>query len=152
MDEFEVTPETIELQTEGLVRDLDHINYLIAELNADKLKLEKRLLERFNRVTYCESGNIAEIAHEGQKPHVCGKYKVTIKTDYIYSLNKEEYSIYKHTLPHAFNPVNETIKYEVNKRAFREAQKYASLSEQQMLARFIELKPAKPSIKIEAHL
>lgn len=151
-DPFENVQIDVKEKIEELIKDLEHVNYHIAQLAIDKSALEKKLLEYTKRVTYGESGDITDISHEGQKSHVYGKYRVTIKTDYIYTLNKDEYSIYKQYVPKGLNPVQETTKYEVNKRIFRDAHKYASNDELNAMYKFIVLKPSKPNVKIEANV
>jgi len=56
---------------------LDFVNFQIAELIDIKQKLETSIIDGLKH------------AHEGSKTYDVGKYKVTVKTDFIYSLDKE---------------------------------------------------------------
>lgn len=122
------------------VKALDFVNFQIAELLDIKKKLELKIIEG--------SGH----DYEGSKTYEIGKHKVTIKTDFIYSLDKEEYQIYKSQIPAEFNPVRESIKYEVDKRMMKKCDSYASKDHMMLLSNFITKNPAKANIKIGANI
>jgi hypothetical protein len=118
------------------VKALDFVNYQISELVDIKQKLEEEIIEGLSH------------AHEGSKSYVVGKYKVTIKTDFIYSLDKEEYSVLKGHVPAEFNPVKESVSYTIDKRIIKKAEDYASKDELMLLSKLISKKPAKPNVKV----
>ncbi len=120
------------------VNTLNLINYQLAELMRIKEELEARLNALF------------EHGDEGQKTYVCDKFKVTIKSGYNYSLNKEEYESIGSRLPAQFNPVKQRIAYDLDKKIIRDAEKYASQEDMQVLSSIITKKPAKLNVKIAA--
>ena len=125
---------------EDNVKALDFCNFQIAEILDIKQKLELKIIEGL------------EHTYEGSKTYEVGKHKVTVKTDYIYSLDKEEYQVYKSKIPAEFNPVRESIKYEVDKRLMRKAEEYASKDDMMLMSNFITTKPAKANVKIGANI
>ena len=125
---------------EDNVKALDFVNYQLAELVKIKQKLELKIIEGLRH------------EHEGTRTYEVGTHKVTIKTDLIYTLDKEEYEIYKQKIPLEFNPVKESIKYEVDKRLMRKAEEYASKDDMMLMSNFITSKPAKANVKIGANI
>jgi hypothetical protein len=136
--------ESYECEVDPLLDDnvkaLDFVNFQIAELLDIKQKLELKIIEDLRH------------NHEGSRTYEVGKHKVTIKTDYIYSLDKEEYQIYKSQIPAEFNPVRESIKYDIDKRIIKKCDDYASNKDMLTLSKFITKKPAKPNVKIGANI
>jgi hypothetical protein len=122
------------------VKALDFVNFQIAELIDIKQQLELKIIEGLHH------------DHEGSKTYEVGMHKVTVKTDFIYSLNKEEYQIYKYKIPTEFNPVKESVKYEVDKRIMKKCDDYASQDDMMILSNFITKKPAKANVKIGANI
>jgi hypothetical protein len=125
---------------EDNVKALDFVNFQIAELLDIKQKLELKIIDGIGH------------NYEGSRTYEVGKHKVTIKTDLIYSLDKEEYQIYKSQIPSEFNPIKESIKYEVDKRIMKKCDEYASKDDMMMLSNFITTKPAKANVKIGANI
>lgn len=125
---------------EDNVKALDFVNFQIAELIEIKSKLELKIIEG--------SGH----DREGSRTYEIGKHKVTIKTDFIYSLDKDEYQIYKSQIPSEFNPVRESMKYDIDKRVIKKCDDYASREDMILLSKFITKKPAKANIKIGANI
>ncbi len=125
---------------EDNVKALDFCNFQIAELLEIKQKLELKVIEGLAH------------EHEGSRTYEVGKHKVTVKTDYIYSLDKEEYQIYKSQIPAEFNPVRESIKYDIDKRIVKKCDDYASNDDMMLLSKFITKKPAKANVKIGANI
>lgn len=119
---------------------LDFVNFQIAELIDIKQKLELKVIEGLQH------------NHEGSKTYDVGKYKVTVKTDFIYSLDKDEYHIYKSKIPPAFNPIKEDISYRIDKRIIKHAEEYASSEEMLLLGQLIVKKPSKPNVKVSANV
>ncbi len=134
-------------QTEDMIRQLEHVNYLIAEMNVDKQKLERELLLRFKRIAFDDNDKM-HISKEGGETVQVGKYNLTMTTNYTYRINKKEYEVYKNHVRREFNPVTEKVSYELNKKAYREAMVYGDVDDKLMLSNFIELEPAKPTVKV----
>lgn len=132
MFEYDNTEELINEK----VKALDFVNYQMSELVEIKQKLELEIIEDLKHV------------HEGQKSYDIGKYKVTIKTDYIYSLDKEEYGVMKSHIPQEFNPVKESVSYTIDKRIIKKAEEYASNDDLMLLGKLISKKPGKPNVKV----
>lgn len=125
-------------EIKDLVSTLNTVNYQLAELSRIKEALEPRLAE------------LLQHGEDGSKTYVCGKHKVTVKTAWIYSLNKDEYVTMGTRIPACFNPVSMRTSYDLNKSIMRDAEKYASPEELELIATMITKKPAKLSIKISA--
>lgn len=119
-------------------KTLNMINFEIAELARIKEELEARLCA------------LLQHGDDGSKSYIINKFKVTLKTGYNYTLNKEEYMIMGSRLPQCFNPVKQVMKYELDKSVIRDAEKYASPEELNLLAQVISKKPAKLHIAIKA--
>jgi len=121
-----------------LISTLNTINYQIAELSRIKEELDPRLAE------------LLEHGEDGSKTYIAGKYKVTVKSGWIYTLNKEEFAIMGARLPSCFNPVTTRMSYDLNKSVIRDAEKYASADELALLAQVISKKPSKLNVRISA--
>lgn len=119
-------------------KTLNTISYEIAELTRIKEELEARLCA------------LMEHTDDGSKSYIMDKYKITISTGYNYSLNKEEFAIIGSQIPECFNPVKQKISFEIDKRIIKEAEKYASKEELNLLATIISKKPKKLAVKITA--
>jgi predicted O-linked N-acetylglucosamine transferase (SPINDLY family) len=122
------------------VTALNLVNFQLAELLQIKQQLEASIIKQLDHDI------------EGSKTYDVDRYKVTIKTDFIYALDKAEYEIYKHHIPVEFNPVKESIAYTVDKRVVNKAETYASSKELLLLSKIIHKKPAKPNIKVTANV
>jgi ribosomal protein S17E len=122
---------------EDKVKTIDAINHQIAEFNRIKSELEQQVFD--------------SLEHDkiGQKSYIVGEYAVTIKTGVNYSINLEEYEVYKNHLSDSFNPVIQKTKYEVNKKLLEEAQKYGSQKDLETIAKFITEKPAKLYVAVK---
>lgn len=123
-----------------VVETLEIVNYQLAQLKEIKERLENQVVEKVNHTI------------EGQKKYDCGKYAVTVKSGVIYSLDKNEYQIYKNHLQESLNPVREKISYEIDKKHMKEVEKYASQKDLEVMAHFITKKPAKVSVSIKANV
>jgi hypothetical protein len=119
-------------------KTLNTINYEIAELARIKEELEARLCA------------LLEHGDDGSKTYVCDKYKVTVTTGYNYTLNKEEYMTIGSHLPQCFNPVRQKISFELDKTIIKDAEKYGSVDDLNLLAQIISKKPKKLHVKIGA--
>lgn len=117
-------------------KTLNQINYQIAELTRMKEELEQRLSATL------------EHKEEGQQTYIEGRWKITVKTGFNYSLDKEEYESIGRRLPAQFDPVNKIVKYELNKKIIRDAYTYGSKHDIEILDQIIKKKPAKLSVTI----
>ena len=138
-NEYWSNPEIIrnnELQ--DILSTLNNINYQIAELARIKEELEKRV------------NALLEHHDDGSKTYVVDKFKVTIKSGYNYSLNKDEYEVIGSRLQSCFNPVKQKISYELDKKVIRDCEKYGSKEDVLLLSQVISKKPAKLNIRISA--
>lgn len=139
VDEYWADPDMIrDDELQDLISTLNSINFQIAELQRVKESLEPRV------------SGLLQHGDEGSKTYVCGKHKVTVKSGWIYTLNKDEYITMGARLPACFNPVTTRMSYDLNKSVIRDAEKYASSEELQLLATMISKKPAKLNVKITA--
>ena len=117
---------------------LNLIGYQMAELARIKEELEARVCA------------LLEHGDDYSKTYVCDKYKVTVKTSYIYSLDKEEYEVVGKRLPLQFNPVTTKTSYHLDKNIIKNAERYASADDLALLATLISKKPAKLSVTLKA--
>lgn len=117
---------------------LERLAYEIADLSRCKEELEKHMAA------------LLEHSEEGQRTYIEGRYKVTIKTGWNWSLNKEKYEMIGRQLDSKLDPVQKVTKYELNKKIIRDA--YASGNERdiQILDEILTKKAAKLSVTIGA--
>ena len=125
------------------IKNLDRVNYELAQLKDIKEQLENILLEHIGR---------SNMEYEGTKSHALGKFKLEVKTDYNYKINKDEYEVYQNFLPREFNPVIGEIKYRVDKKIFKSIDVYGSDDQKKIRDKFIILEKSKPSIKVRANV
>jgi hypothetical protein len=151
----EVNKMDNEHRIEDILKTINLVNYQVAELVDIKTKLERQLIELMGRAIFITDDNgkyiMTDIAHEGVKQHIVGKYKFKIKTDYNISVNKEEYEIIKCSLRTEFNPVIEKIAFSVNNKVLKDIEKYGSDDDKCLIQQFIVKTPAKPYVSIEAN-
>lgn len=121
-----------------LAMTLDGISYQVAELLRIKESLEAKLC------TMWDHGD------DGSKTYTVDRYKVTVKTGWIYTLNKEEFAVIGERLPKCFNPVKQRISFDLDKSIIRECEKYGSVDDLNLLSQLISKKPSKLSIKVSA--
>lgn len=117
-------------------KTLNQINYQIAELTRMKEELEQRLAATL------------EHSDEGQKTYVEGRYKITVRTGFNYTLDKEKYEMLGRHLNSSIDPITRVTKYEINKKTLREAYVHASQKELEILNEIISKKPAKLNVTI----
>jgi len=125
---------------EHVIRDcvitLEQISYQVAELTKIKQELEARLsalLEHFD---------------DGSKTYHFQKWKITVKSGYIYTLNTDEYECIGNLLPKRFDPVEKVTKYQLNKQIIRDAERYCSEGELELFNSLISKKPSKLHVRI----
>ena len=120
------------------VKTLNLISYQIAELQRIKEELEARVC------ALLEHGN------EGSKTYIVDKWKVTCKTGYNYSLDKEEYDILESHLKPCFNPVRKRVSYDLDKQVIRDTYKYACGDDLKLFNKLISRKPSKLAVTLKA--
>lgn len=121
-----------------LISTLNSVNYQIAELARIKEALEPRVAA------------LLQHGEDGSKTYVCGKHKVTVKSGWIYTLNKEEFEINGARLPACFKVVRQRIAYDIDKNVVKEIEKYGSSEDLNILSTFVSKKPSKLSVRISA--
>ena len=151
-DDFFDFPVDMNVKINEYLRELDRINYQVAELLRIKGELEKLVLEQTRRVEYDENGKITNIMKEGRHQHIIGKYKVKIKTDMICKVNKAEYEIIKNSLRDEFNPVRTSISYRVDNKALNNVRLYGSIIDNEALDKFLSFDFAKPNVSLELNV
>lgn len=119
-----------------LIDELSEVNKKLAQLKLRKDVLERELIET--------------IGHdkEGARTYEVAEHTVTVKTDYIYALNKKSYVNGDVYLPSEFDPITQKTTYEVNKSLYKSYYTHAPLAVREALDKLVSPKPAKPSVKI----
>lgn len=138
MQNYQLELEQREMLAIELANKLDKLNAKIAKLRLEKESLEVEL--------------IAAIGHnlEGSKTYDVGDKAVTLKTDMIYSLNKDLYNDDSFLLPADFDPVVTKTVFEVNKKSFNSMVATAPAHVCDMLHALVTKKPSKPAVTIKA--
>lgn len=121
-----------------MIKTLNTVNYQLADLKKVKEDLEAKLCEVIGHDKY------------GQEQYEYGRYKVVIKTGLNYSIDTEEYEIVKNRIPVQFDVVRKSTKYEIDKKRFEEANKYADHDTLELLNTLITAKPSKLNVTIKA--
>ena len=133
---------TIEINQQDTIIDtantLNMVNFQISEL----LRIKEELDAQLNA--------LLEHGDEGSKTYVVGKFKVTVKSGYIYSLNKEEYMANGSRLPACFQFVKQRMSYDIDKATLRDAEKYGSDEDLALISSMVTKKPSKLHVKITA--
>ena len=119
-------------------KTLDRIAYELAELSRIKEELDKRMNALLNH------------GEEGQRTYVEGPFKITLRSGYNYTLDKEKYEMLSRHLNSSIDPVEKKVKYEINKKTLRESYAMASEKELEILNEIISKKPAKLFVVISA--
>lgn len=121
------------------ITTLNLVNFQIAELQEIKAKIEHRLAVSF------------EHGDDYSKTYTCGKYKLTISSGFNFTLDKDEFLILESRIPEPFSGiVRKRMAFDIDKTALREAEKYASADELNLIAQFINKKPKKLSVSVKA--
>ena len=95
-------------------KTLDRIAYELAELSRIKEELDKRMNALLNH------------GEEGQRTYVEGPFKITLRSGYNYTLDKEKYEMLSRHLNSSIDPVEKKVKYEINKKKGGTAIVYSS--------------------------
>lgn len=106
-----------------------------------KLKLEEEALT--NEI-------IAALGHEkeGQSTYDVDCWKVTCKTPFIYSLDTNAYKNGDVYLDPAFDPVKQTVKYEVVKSLYDKYFNASPLETRKALDKLVTIKPGKKTVTV----
>lgn len=120
------------------VMTLNSINFQIAELARIKEELEARVCA------------LLEHGDDHSKTYISDKFKVTVKTGYIYSLDKDEFEMIGSRLPLQFNPVVKKTSYHIDRSIVKDAERFASKDDLNLLATIISKKPSKLHVSIRA--
>ncbi len=116
---------------------LHTISLQVAELTRIKEELEKRL------------NALLEHGDDCQKTYTYGRWKVTVKTGFNYSLDIDEYETLGHFLPKGFDPVAKKIKYELNKNIIKACDSYGSEDEKALMRKFVTAKASKLNVTVK---
>lgn len=138
---FDEFPEVVNAKQREIVetaKTLERISFEMAELARIKEELDKRLAA------------MLEHSDEGQKSYIEGPYKITVRSGFNYTLDKEKYEMLSRHLNSSIDPVTRVTKYEINKKILRESYAMASEKELQILDEIITKKPAKLGVTISA--
>lgn len=130
------------------VNNLNMVNHQLAELKRIKESLERKIIEMTGRAEFNEDGSIKTITREGSHQHIIDKYKVTIKTELLWKIDKEEYEVVASRLTNGLDPIRKSLKYEVNKATLRNLEKYGSNDDKNLVAQFMEMSFSKPNITL----
>ena len=137
MDEFpEMAMVTRSERIEETALTLHTISLQVAELTRIKEELEKRL------------NALLEHGDDCQKTYTYGRWKITAKTGYNYSLNIDEYETLGHFLPKGFDPVRKVIKYDLNKNILKACDNYGSEDEKALMRKFVTAKASKLNVTV----
>jgi hypothetical protein len=93
---------------------------------------------------------LLEHSDEGQKTYIEGPFKVTVKTGWNYTLDKEKYEMLGRQLSSANDPVNKIVKFELNKKVIRDAYQSGNEHDINILNEILSKKPSKLSVTIGA--
>lgn len=153
-EDFDLTQDMIKEQDiKETLNTLNLVNYQIAELARIKEELESRVCA------------LVEHGDDGQKTYTIGKFKATVSTGYIYSLDKSEYEMNRGRLQSCFDPVKVKTVYEVDKSIIRDLDLYGSEDEKGLIfgkrvvdesgrqtieGGFIKSKPKKLHVRLSA--
>jgi hypothetical protein len=129
-----------QLQREERIKETALTLHTISLQVAELLRIKEELEARLNA--------LLEHGDDCQKTYTYGKWKVTIKSGFNYTLNIEEYETLGHFLPKGFDPVQKKVKYEVNKNIIKACESYGSAEEKELLSKFVGKKPTKLHVKI----
>ena len=137
MDEFpEMAMVTRSERIEETALTLHTISLQVAELTRIKEELEKRL------------NALLEHGDDCQKTYTYGRWKITAKTGFNYSLNIDEYETLGHFLPKGFDPVRKVIKYDLNKNILKACDNYGSEDEKALMRKFVTAKASKLNVTV----
>jgi hypothetical protein len=122
------------------IKLLKKTNENLAELLQVKEKVTEKIIGAFNH------------NKDGQTTYEFQAWKVEIKTPCIYSLDKKKYENGKVSLPTGFNPIKESISYNIDKKLCDKFMSSAPKKVRETLFDLIEIKPGKASVTIKENI
>jgi hypothetical protein len=129
---------------EDYMESLQTVNLQIAELRVLKEEIEKKIIEGTGQAIF-DGNQVVAIDKNGSTTHKDGKYKATIRTEYLYSINKKEYESIKQKL--TIDPVDIINTYKVNKKKLLQAQRIEA--DKNLISAFLSIGFSKPNVKVE---
>lgn len=138
MDDLIAQSDTKEEMILDLIKHWKLLKFKINELEDDKKSTEDLLKELLNHP-----------AIDGSKTYKHDNHSIRITTGLNHTLDKKAYEKVKSLLNPKFNPVNEVIKYELNKKTLRDCFEFGTPEENYLQSQFIVSKPKKLHISIE---
>ena len=132
----------LQLQREERIQETAMTLHAISLQVAELLRIKEELEARLNA--------LLEHGDDCQKTYTYGRWKVTVKSGYNYSLNIDEYETMGHFLPKGFDPVRKVLKHELNKNIIKACEQYGSEEEKALMKKFVSLKPSKLHVKVSA--
>lgn len=123
---------------EDEVKNLDWINYQIADLLKLKSESEQKIIKLLRHKI------------DGQRTYTVGVHSVVITTGLNYSLDKKKYLELGQQLPEEFNPVHEKIAYYLDKKVIELGQKSGDKTVKSILKKIITTSDKKVNVKISA--
>jgi len=129
---------------EDYMQSLQTVNLQIAELRTLKEEIERKIIEGTGQALF-DGHQIVAIDKDGSTTHRDGKYKVTIKTEYLYSINKKSYESIKDGL--SIDPVYTGVTYKINKKKLLQAQ--GNKADNELISAFLNIGFSKPNVKVE---
>ncbi len=131
-----------EVDDSNVIKDtimfLEQLNYQIAELQRIKEAKEVKLRD------------LLEHNKEGAETYVCGRFKVTVTSGFNYSLDKRKYEEFSDLINPKFNPVQEVVKLELNKKIIRDCEQYGNADDLELLSMYVSKKEKKLHVSVKA--
>ena len=131
---------------EDYMVSLQTVNLQIAELRVLKEEIERKIIEGTGQAVF-DGNNLLIIEKDGSSTHKEGKYKATIKTEYLYSIDKKKYESIKDKL--TLDPVEVGKTYKINKSKLKTAQAHGTKADQKLISAFLNIGFSKPNVKVE---
>lgn len=120
--------------------------------NVDRLILINNEIKELEvEKTALTAAIIADLGHEkkGETSYDVGTLKVTCKTPWILSIDKKSYISGDVYLDPAFDPIESSTTYKVNRAAYEDYLRIAPQSVKTALDALIEYKPGKASVSVK---
>lgn len=132
------------------IANLEMINYQLGDLKRIKEALEKKILTNIGLVKY-EGSKITSVAHDGAQTLIIDRYKLVIKTNKLYKIDKKDYESLVSNIPNSLNPVRKSFKYVIDRGKMEEIEQSGSKEEKELVASFVGFDYSKPSIIITSN-
>jgi len=136
MNQQQLEVHNEEMFIEEEIKKLEVVNVKLAELLVEKEELTASII------------SLMEHTHEGERTYEFNMWNIKIKTPFIYSLNTKMYRSGEVFLDDAFNPIEETVSFKVNRAKADEYMQTSPDSVREALIKLITKKPGKQSVAI----